>query len=179
MSASTGELKLKKAREFKDQGNDFFKAEDFGKAMFQYHCGILEVKAIISQNSKELKGFVPSSAKIEVTVAEFQEAENLFVFLSSNLALCQLKLGKIDRAIKSCTEALNVDPKHSKSLYRRGKAYLEKSEWRDLEKSRHDLEEAKRLSPDDKAIDSLLQHLTKLENEENQSMKKQYAKMFI
>jgi len=167
-----------KGSEYKEKGNVCFKSEDFGNAMFQYHCGILEVKTIISQNSQQMKGLVPASSKMEVTEQEYRDAENLFVFLSSNLAMCQLKLGKIDRAIKSCSDALSVDPNHSKSLYRRGKAYLEKSEWRDLEKSRQDLEAAQKVSPDDKAIGLLLAHLEKLETEEKEKMKKQYAKMF-
>jgi len=179
MSASPAQQKLKNGSEYKEKGNTLFKAEDFGNAMFQYHCGILEVKTIISQNSQQMKGLIPASSKMEVTEEEYREAENLFVFLSSNLAMCQLKLGKLDRAIKSCSDALSIDPNHAKSLYRRGKAYLENSEWRDLEKSRLDLEAAKKITPDDKAIDLLLARLEKLEDEENQAMRKQYAKMFV
>ena len=161
MSASSAQEKLKKGNEYKEKGNAYFKAEDFGNAMFQYHCGILEVKAITSQNSQQMKGLIPASSKMEVTEQEYRDADNLFVFLSSNLAMCQLKLGKIDRAIKSCSDALSIDPNHSKSLYRRGKAYLEKSEWRDLEKARKDLETAQKVAPEDKAIALLLTHLGK------------------
>ena len=92
--------------------------------------------------------------------------------------MCNLKEGRPERAVKACGEALKKDPKHQKSLYRRGKAYMEKSDVHDLVKAREDLEEAKRLAPEDQATKVLLQRLEKMEAIEAKEMQKQYAKMF-
>jgi predicted negative regulator of RcsB-dependent stress response len=43
-----------------------------------------------------------------------------------NLALCYVKLGKNDDAIKTCTDVLSDDPDSLKATYRRGQAQLAK-----------------------------------------------------
>jgi peptidyl-prolyl isomerase D len=170
--------KIQKANAYKEQGNEFFQQNDIDQAMVQYHFGILEVKAILSQQQPNMKSLIPQHSLLSVSPAQLDEAKLLLVLLSSNLSMCHLKQGRINRAIKASTDALDVDPNHSKSLYRRARAYMEASEWRDLEKARRDLEEAKKSAPNDKAIETLLVQLAKLEKIEDQKLKSQYAKMF-
>mmetsp|Transcript_21783 Transcript_21783/g.29980 ORF Transcript_21783/g.29980 Transcript_21783/m.29980 type:complete len:186 (+) Transcript_21783:109-666(+) len=177
-STTSTKSKIQKARDYKDAGNSLFKEDEFEKAKFQYHLGILEVKSLLSQQDSKMTALLPSSATTKLSEEETKEVQELSVFLHSNLALCNLKEGKPERAVKACTEALNINPKHQKSLYRRGKAYLENSSVRNLELARADLELAKELAPSDKATESLLKKLKVLEEKEEQVLKKQYAKMF-
>mmetsp|Transcript_38015 Transcript_38015/g.60096 ORF Transcript_38015/g.60096 Transcript_38015/m.60096 type:complete len:176 (-) Transcript_38015:524-1051(-) len=175
MSSSNFAKHLNKAKEFKEEGNKLFKENEFGKAMFQYHMGIMELKAIFSQleSSGLINQAAPKTAD-EETIA-------LFVTLNSNLGMCSLKEGRPERCVKSCSEALKKDPNHQKSLYRRGKAYMEPStdtHTRDLMKAREDLEAAQKLSPNDKPTQTLIQRLEKMEAKEQKEMQKTYQKMF-
>jgi Tfp pilus assembly protein PilF len=43
----------------------------------------------------------------------------------TNLALCQLKQKKLDECIASCDKALEVDNKHIKAIFLKGRAFFE------------------------------------------------------
>ena len=65
-----------------------------------------------------------------------------------NLAICYIKTRNYSDAIKSCTEALSIDPRNEKGLFRRGTAYFENREF-DLAKK--DFESVIKLDPNNKA----------------------------
>jgi len=66
-----------------------------------------------------------------------------------NLALCYVKLGKNDDAIKTCTDVLSDDPDSLKATYRRGQAQLAKGS---VEAALVDLKRAHLLAPDDETV---------------------------
>eukprot|EP01018_Ginkgo_biloba_P022893 Gb_31382 [translate_table: standard] len=88
---------LKRAQEFKEEGNKQFQGRNYIGAMEQYE--------------KALK-LVPSTHRERA-------------FLHSNKAVClmQIKPVEYDRAVDECTLALDVNPHYNKALLRRAKAY--------------------------------------------------------
>jgi len=79
--------------------------------------------------------------------------------LLSNAALCHLKLNDFKKAHEVCEEALSVDSKAVKPLYRRG---LSHEGLGDHSQALLDVKNASNLSPDDKAISNELARLRKI-----------------
>ena len=69
-----------------------------------------------------------------------------------NMALAYIKLEKVDNAFQSCNEALAIDPKNVKALYRRATVQHNR---RKFDEALNDLKQAEELAPDDKAVKKL------------------------
>lgn len=108
---SSKEELLDLAKSHKDQGNESFKAKDFTAAIKNYEQGIDYL-----ENSRDV----------------------LLVTLYVNLAQACLNAKQFDKAVKAGTNAIILDEKNVKALYRRSVAYTEQSEFelakRDLQK---------------------------------------------
>jgi len=121
------------AEMLKNEGNAEVKAERYTEALAKY------AKAI-----ENLSGHAGAD------VGPIQ------VGLYNNSALCHLKLKDYGEAIKAGDEALKIDPKAYKALYRRGQA---KAELGTLGEAVADVRTAAELSPGDKAIAAELTRL--------------------
>tara|TARA_R110002050_G_scaffold44003_2_gene105063 strand:+ start:605 stop:1135 length:531 start_codon:yes stop_codon:yes gene_type:complete len=171
---------LQDARDYKEAGNNLFREKDFEKALYNYHMGVITLKAITRQSASGSMAGIPgmSSRMKEYSGEEKAEANELIVLLHSNIAQCALSQDRPQRAIAETTSALAIDPAHVKSLYRRAIARMAPGDLHDTEKARTDLEEAFRLSPDDKAVLAAMKKLKALEAKELEKQKASYAKMF-
>eukprot|EP01047_Picozoa_sp_COSAG01_P047442 COSAG01_NODE_4532_length_4948_cov_3.063724_1_plen_307_part_10 len=65
----------------------------------------------------------------------------------SNCALCHLKLGQYEQAARVASRVLEVDPDHTKALYRRGQARLAMGDATHARAARSDFERALELAP--------------------------------
>ena len=90
-----------KVEEAKAKGNDLFKSASFVAARAEYDSGI----GLLKRHDTVL-----AAVKLATT-------------LHSNIAMCALKEESWDLAVKSCDEALSLDPSNLKALYRRGVAH--------------------------------------------------------
>ena len=95
-----------KVEEAKAKGNELFKSSSFVAARAEYDSGI----GLIKRHDT-------------VLAAVRGEATKLATTLHSNIAMCALKESSWVLAVKSCDEALSLDPSNLKALYRRGVAY--------------------------------------------------------
>jgi tetratricopeptide (TPR) repeat protein len=128
------EERLVKANEGKEAGTALFKQQKFEDARDAYHAGFeLVVK---------IDYFLDHPESLE-------QAKQLKLSLSSNLAAVCLKINKYGQAAAYANRALEVDPENPKVLYRRGQAHLGS---RDYDKAKADLLRAAKLAPKDKAI---------------------------
>jgi len=100
------ELVMLKVEEAKAKGNELFKSSSFVAARAEYDSGI----GLIKRHDT-------------VLAAVRGEATKLATTLHSNIAMCALKESSWGLAVKSCDEALSLDPSNLKALYRRGVAY--------------------------------------------------------
>jgi len=95
--------------------------------------------------------------------------------LHLNLALSYIKLEKLDNAYKSCDEALKLDGKSVKALYRRATVRYQKRKFEDAVR---DLKEAEALAPEDKAVRKLRVLVDKQMAKQKKKEKAMAKKMF-
>lgn len=146
---------LSLAREYKDRGTELYKEEHVRAASISYSKAIKMVTAV---NTLETE-----------TVEELQRT----LFL--NLAACQLKLGLDNDAYDNCTRVLLIQPQCIKALYRRGVAAIALGE---LTIAEHDLKEAERIEPENKAVQKKLRQVIKLIHQQATSLSHALKPMF-
>jgi len=121
------------AEMLKKEGNDLVKQSNFSSALAKYTKGI-----------ENLKNHSDSDVLALQTV------------LLNNSAHCHLKMNKFEEALKSCDEALKVDPKSFKAYFRRGQAQAELGRYGEAVA---DVRKASELCPNDTAIGTELARL--------------------
>eukprot|EP01133_Synstelium_polycarpum_P000395 gene395-464_t len=92
-----------------------------------------------------------------------------------NMALCFTKLNKLKDAIQSCNEALALNPKDVKGLFRRGKAYSLQS---DHDEAIQDFNKVLELDPENKDAKFELNKILKIKAEIDRKQASAYAKFF-
>lgn len=135
------EEKLQVAQAKKVLGNERVKIKDFEKAARRY------------ENAKDVL-----TSDYSFTEEQKEKSKELKVSIWTNLAMCQDKLGQADAALTSCNEALKLDPKTVKALYRRG--CIESARGNE-EKASTDLKAANAQEPENIAIKKALAALKK------------------
>ncbi|KAJ6798562.1 tetratricopeptide repeat protein 1 isoform X2 [Iris pallida] len=88
---------LNQANDAKAEGNKLFGAGKYDEALLQYELAL------------QIAPEVPSSEEVRS-------------MCHANRAVCFLKVGRYDDAIKECTKALELKPSYVKALLRRGEA---------------------------------------------------------
>ncbi|CAN8284068.1 unnamed protein product [Cochlearia groenlandica] len=101
---------------------------------------------------------------------EFQELEDLRSICYSNRAICYLKSGKYEEAIKECTKALEINPNYAKALVRRAEAH-EKLEH--FEEALADLKKILELDPSNDQARKGIRRLEPLAAEKREKMKEE------
>ena len=107
---------------------------------------------------------------------EEQEVKDVKLSLHLNIALMYIKLEKLDNAYQSCNDALKLEEKNVKALFRRATVLYNKRKFDDAMK---DLKEAEKLAPDDKAVKKLRmlvdQQMAKQKKKEKSMAKKMFG----
>ncbi|XP_033115687.1 peptidyl-prolyl cis-trans isomerase FKBP4-like [Anneissia japonica] len=156
--------KLTRATEFKDIGTNNFKREKYDMAEKFY--------------TKSLKVLVTMGVESGITAFEEDQMNSYNTVRCAallNLAACQLKRDKFEFVVEHCNNALEIDSKNVKGLYRRGQAYMALNEF---EKAKEDLKYALQLEPKNKPIIKQLRVLDSKIKEHRAQYKKGMSKMF-
>uniref|UniRef100_A0A0V0G7J6 peptidylprolyl isomerase n=1 Tax=Triatoma dimidiata TaxID=72491 RepID=A0A0V0G7J6_TRIDM len=150
--------KMDEAKNLKEKGTKYFKAEKFELALKMY---------------KKVLDFIESDAGFE---EEFL-ADRSTVLLAThlNIAMCHLKLRNFMDAKKSCDTALEMDANNLKALFRRGQALLQMCE---PSLARKDFEKVIALEPTNKAAAAQINICTQRQRELHSKEKMMYANMF-
>ncbi|GBN90778.1 Peptidyl-prolyl cis-trans isomerase D [Araneus ventricosus] len=149
------------AEQVKMSGNAFFKKEDYVTANMKYKKALRYLNKLHEVNEED---------------TELEKRLNAVVLpCILNSAACKLKLKLYDRALEDCDEALDIESKNPKALYRRGQAFHGKG---DYERSLVDLHEALRLAPNDKSVISELAAVRGEMRAYKAKERKAYAKFF-
>jgi hypothetical protein len=99
------EILLIKAQTCKEEGNEYFtKEKDYEKASRAYRRGVNAIKGLNKANSGD------------------DQVKALLLSLQTNLSMMSFKLQKYKQSETVASNALTIDPKHVKSLYRRAAA---------------------------------------------------------
>jgi len=93
-----------------------------------------------------------------------------------NLAACRLKTLEFQRVIDHCTAALAVDSANVKGLFRRAQALIRLERFTE---ARSDLELARRLEPNNRAVGEQLRTVERMIHDEKMRERNLYQKMFV
>lgn len=96
----------------KDEGTELFKGGNFRPAAARYH-----------------KALTHAAKFFDLTPEDEAEVRNLRVTLYCNLASCYIKLENWDQVERNCSEALKIDERCVKALFRRASYFEHKKEW--------------------------------------------------
>ncbi|CAJ1450019.1 unnamed protein product [Effrenium voratum] len=119
----------------KNDGNDFIKAQQYADALKSY--------------SKALENLKPFSG---------EDISQLRLSLLLNSAMCYLKQKQPEKTLEVCEQALQINGKSVKALFRRGLARVDLGQ---LAEGVADMKLAAKLSPEDKTITTELERVEK------------------
>jgi len=139
-------------------GNDHFARQDFQRASRNYTSAC----KYLDPPSYEVKGD-PSA-----------ETRDLQAKTWCNLALSELKAGNLGNGIQAANRALEIDPKNTKALYRKGKLLEQKGELEEAEKA---LKRAVSIEPESPGCKQFLKELTKKIASQKKKQQQMYKKM--
>merc|ERR1719343_446188 len=122
------------ALNLKNEGNTAIKNEQYKEALTSYGRAI--------ENLRPHGGF--------------EDVRQLQVMLMTNSALCHIKQKEYKQAIDISNDALKINPKSVKAIFRRGLAHFELSQ---LSEALADLKQASSLSPEDDKIGAELRRV--------------------
>lgn len=120
LSHESEEELIKKANEYKFDGNELFRQTFFDAAIISYQ------KAL---------NISPPNAKHERAIYH------------ANIAECYIRKKLWNQAVDACTQALEEDPEYIKALHRRAKANEEIDTWRSLDDALLDYEKIQKYLP--------------------------------
>lgn len=161
-----GQEILKIARELKEYGNKAFKAGDLNLALDKYQKGLRYLNEYPEALDKD-----PAEFAQQLTTIRFS--------LHSNSALLQIKVNAFDDALKSASNAIELDKIPDAD---RAKAYFRKAlanvSLKDDDQALEDLEAALKLAPSDAAIKKELGIVKKKRADQEKKDKAAYKKFF-
>lgn len=152
------ETRVETAEERKGEGNELFKRGDWAAALKKYRAGLYQVE------------FDEMSWNFELMDDHRDMVNNVRLPLLLNSAACSLKVESekaLSQALEFCEEALKIDQKNAKALFRKAQALLKQEK---VEKSVDVLKEAVKAAPGDKLIRATLARaVAQLKSEKSQT----------
>ena len=114
----------------KSEGNKEFTNENYDRACRKYEEALSIFKFFHVTNPKWNEEGIADEDLIEVDIKGDTDEERKRLFdlkLVSylNIAACNLKLKEFDHVLLACDEALKMDPRNVKALYRKAKARIQ------------------------------------------------------
>ncbi|WFD47632.1 hypothetical protein GLX27_002284 [Malassezia furfur] len=120
--------KIARGVAYKQQGNEAFVARNFTGALRAYHHAVLVRGRSLTQylaglDQSPTAGVLPhESTPSEAPGDSVREDKRELSQVRSNMAACYLQLGRHDRAVESCNQAITLDAHNAKAIYRKAQA---------------------------------------------------------
>eukprot|EP00616_Rhizochromulina_sp_CCMP1243_P018972 CAMPEP_0118997514 /NCGR_PEP_ID=MMETSP1173-20130426/61872_1 /TAXON_ID=1034831 /ORGANISM="Rhizochromulina marina cf, Strain CCMP1243" /LENGTH=316 /DNA_ID=CAMNT_0006948967 /DNA_START=26 /DNA_END=976 /DNA_ORIENTATION=- len=152
--------RMRKVVKHKETGTELFKGKNYMHAAKHY-------KDALTHCSKFF----------DLSPEDDQEVRQIRLALHLNLAQCWVKLDNFDQVLKHANEALAIDAKHPKALFRRAMVYEKKKEY-DLAKKDLILAQEHPVGEKDANIATLMKRINILIKKEKDKEKKMWGKAF-
>lgn len=173
--------KLDIATQKKQSGDQAFKAGDMPAALRNYHESLMYLQGL-DKNALESIGIKSPNAAPPADDGQTDEqkdaekkkektiVDEMLEKIYSNMAACQIKNKKWDRAIECANKALAKNEDNHKALYRKAKALAEQGFF---DRSKKVFEELKKKNPKDTAsIDTEIAHYKRIDDEKEKANSK-------
>ncbi|OWZ23545.1 Heat shock protein70 [Phytophthora megakarya] len=142
----------------KEEGNELFRDGNHKHAAARY-----------------VKALTHASKFFDLTEADKEEVNAIKLSLYLNLAQCYLKMENYSRVVQNCNDALALNAKSVKALYRRAVAYEKENK---LELAADDVTAALAVAPQDRAVVKLDERLKVRLRRQLDKEKKMWSKAF-
>ncbi|KAG2787009.1 hypothetical protein PC129_g3875 [Phytophthora cactorum] len=142
----------------KEEGNELFRDGNHKHAAARY-----------------VKALTHASKFFDLTEADKEEVNAIKLSLYLNLAQCYLKMENYSKTVANCNDALALDARSVKALYRRAVAYEKENK---LEQAADDVKVALALAPQDRAVLKLDERLKLRLRRQLDKEKKMWTKAF-
>ncbi|KAI9503609.1 hypothetical protein GGI25_004869 [Coemansia spiralis] len=170
MSADSSE-KRKEGLSHKEAGNRYFKANEFSKALKEYHYALLHLRGLNSDAMNVAKPRDPET----MTEDEVTEQDKELSAISSNIAACHMRLQRYDRVVFCANEALKTNPFNKKAKFRLAQGYVREGA---LGKASKLLDELEKDSPNDQGFAAERRNIELKEKQAEEKQRKEFAGMF-
>jgi tetratricopeptide (TPR) repeat protein len=115
--------KIQEANLLKSQGNVYFKAGNYRKAVKHYNMIFLYVNGVNTAGDS-MSSYTHGNTSMLASDVEASSIKQLKIVAYTNMAMCQLKLNAPEKAIDLCDKVLVIEPSHVKALLRKAQAYV-------------------------------------------------------
>ncbi|WFC99199.1 hypothetical protein MYAM1_001943 [Malassezia yamatoensis] len=105
--SAEAQKKVQTALEYKKQGNEAFLAHNYQHALYAYHHAVLYLAGL---DQSPLAGIQPESKAVPTESTSIRQDHQELSQVKSNL-------GRFDRAIECCQQALKLNANNSKAMY--------------------------------------------------------------
>ncbi|KAJ2614544.1 hypothetical protein H4S08_001661 [Coemansia sp. RSA 1365] len=170
MSDATEE-KRAKGFEFKNAGNNHFKAGEFEQALKQYYYALLHLRGLNDNPMGLSMAKDPQDMKEEDVTEHNKELSNIY----SNMAMCQMRLGKYDRVISNANQALKSNPFNKKAKFKLAQGLIREGS---VIKATNILDELQKDNPNDPAFAAERRNIALKDKESDAKQRKDLAGMF-
>ncbi|KAJ6237844.1 fk506-binding protein [Anaeramoeba flamelloides] len=159
-SPETWDVIFEKCLKKKELGNQKFKEGKWQEAENEYHGAIHKISEI------------PTSSLNE---EEAKKVTDLTLVIHLNSAMAMIKTGNFHHALSHCSQALAIDPKNTKALYRKAICLGSES---DFEGAISTLKFGLDVDPNNGAMKSKLKFYMQKKNDEIKRKREMYQRMF-
>eukprot|EP00927_Polykrikos_kofoidii_P029642 TRINITY_DN25607_c0_g1_i1.p1 TRINITY_DN25607_c0_g1~~TRINITY_DN25607_c0_g1_i1.p1 ORF type:complete len:368 (+),score=81.66 TRINITY_DN25607_c0_g1_i1:144-1247(+) len=167
---------IQQAQTHKEDGNRYFAAGDYKKALGAYHkvfCYLNGLQAP-NDNSGSAPPVTPSPNSLVIPKGSWGDVKQLKQSTHLNMAACYLKVEQYQKCVDVCGKALQQGD-NPKAFFRRAQAFLE---LRNFSGATSDLEKARALAPSDRAIVVEMHKVRAAMSTGDSNEKRTAAKMF-
>ncbi|KAJ2079848.1 hypothetical protein H4R24_003505 [Coemansia sp. RSA 988] len=169
--STESEEKRAKGLEFKNVGNQHFKASEFQQALKQYYYALLHLRGLNDNPLALSKAKDPEDIKEEDLTEHDKEISNLY----SNMALCQMRLGKYDRVVNNANQALKSNPFNKKAKFKLAQGLIREGS---VIKAAKILDELEKDNPNDPAFAAERRNIAVKDKEAEAKQRKDLGGMF-
>ena len=168
----TNAQKLEEAARLKDEGNKFVSKQEYKQACRMYRRVFAYTNGLLSKGDQMAQY---SGKDTLLSEAEAKTARDIKLATYLNLALCYLKLEMPEKALEVASQALTIDPKNVKALFRVGSAAIALKLWDRAERC---LAEALKIDPNNIGIRNELKLLKEARQAWEKEQKSKEKAMF-
>ncbi|XP_065662257.1 tetratricopeptide repeat protein 9C isoform X3 [Hydra vulgaris] len=162
---------LLKAQNEKESGNEFYKHGNIRSAIKKYHYCLMYLKDIEKPSPLSKLTGEPHE---ELSQKSLKDINNLRCTCYNNLSVCLAKKQQYDKVIEYTTKVLLLDSDNLKALFRRGQAYMNKT---DFDKAEKDFKRIKIINEKETCADDYFILIEKERKKEERKRKDLYKKM--
>ncbi len=153
--------RLRLVNKNKEEGNELFAAGNYRMALARYH-----------------KAVTHSTKFFDLGPEDKEEVTNIQVALYNNLATCYSKVENQEQMLRYCEEALKLNPKSLKALFRRSQYYEHKKEFELASQDLKKCQEYNITGNEDKLVTKALERVKKEIQKLKEKEKKMWGKAF-